>query len=253
MKKRRFLTTWAIVDAIFAIVLAYGVYLTQNKTDLIIYYGVRAANVLVIAIIAIALAALIISFALFYKNYRKKYQLKKQPKPKPEPAPAAIDVNSEGYIRGKLQYFLGLRPRLREELTECLKQMDSINEKQASLNEIRSRLDVGFLQNVADSLDKAESSIWKNLLGIINIAEIWDPKEAGDPGWAPVYDERRKSIRAGIKINDDLLKQCAILLTKGTTFANDKSLSREAENDLEATIIAINQLRDMSGITEVGQ
>ena len=249
MRKKRFVTTWAVVEVIFLAVLAGGFYLSRNKADLIIYYGVRTANALVIAVIAIALAALIISFFLFLGAYQKRYRRLRPQKPAPAPAPAQAkpDVNSEEYIRGKIEYFLGVRPRLRGELTECLNQMDSINEKQASLREVRTRIDAGFLQNVAESLDKAESSIWKNLLAIINVAEIWDPKEAGDPAWAAVYDEPRASIRSGLKLNDDLLKQCAILLTKGTAFANDKSLSREAENDLDATITVIDRLRDMGG------
>ena len=249
MKKKRFLTAWAIVSAIIVAVLLLGYYFSQNKTNLIISYGIRTANAMIVAIIAIAIVAFAISLLLFSHAYRKKYR--RAPKPKPEPAPVKLDINSEAYIREKLEYFLGVRPLLHDELTECFVQMDSIKEKQASLAEVRSRNNAGFLQTVADSLDKAESSILNNMQAIINIAEIWDPREAGNPVWKTVYDERRKSVGDRIKLNNDLLMQSAKLLTKGTTFANDKTLSNAATDDLSATIEVIDQLRHMSGVTEI--
>ena len=257
MKKRRFITAWVVVSVIILVVLLVGLVLSQNKTDLIIMLGIREANVLVLAIIIISAIALAVSFLLFLSAYRKRFlnTRKPKPKPKPEPAPAAAgtdNINSEEYIRGKLERFLDIRPQLRIELMACLTQMDSINEKQASLSQIRLNSDAGYLQVVVDSLDKVEFSIWDNLLAVINIAQIWDPKEAMDPGWVAVYDERRREIKARIDLNNDLLKQSAILMTKGTTLANDKSLSRQAEavDDLEATTKVIDQLRDMSGIPE---
>ena len=249
MEKKRILIAWIVTSAIFALILLYGFYLNQNKTDLIIYYGIKAANAMVVAIVVVAIVALLISLLLFLKNYRKQLQFR-QAALQAEPLVAKSYIQSEAYVRSRLEHFLGTKPRLHAELIECLQQMDSIGQKQASLREVRSRSNVAFLESVADSLEKAEHAIFKNLLAIINIAEIWNTKKAGDPGWSAVYDEQLKSIKAGIKLNDDLLKQCAILLTKGTTLANDKSLSREAENDLEATITVINQLRNMSGVDE---
>ena len=254
MKKRRFVTA----SVICLVGLATGLVLSRNKTDLIIVLGIRGANAFVLAIIVISAIALAVSFLLFLNVYRKRYLKAGKPKPKPkpkqnpEPAAPQASINNEEYVRGKLEHFIDIRPRLINELRACLTQMDSINEKQASLSQIRLHNDTGYLQIVTNSLDKAKLSIWNNMLAIINIAQIWDPKEAGTPGWAAVYDERRKEIKARIDLNDNLLRQCAILMTKGTTLANDKSLSRQTEavDDLEATTKVIDQLRDMSGLME---
>ena len=257
LDRKRFLTAWAVVSAIIAAVLLAGIFLGQNKTDLIVLYGIRAANIIAASMIVAPAVILAVTFLLFNRAYRKKYRPVRQPKLRPEPAPAPTpvkaDINSEGYVRGKLEHFLESRPRLREELALCLAQMDSIKDKQSALSEVRLQNDAGCLEIVSDSLDKARISIWNNLLAVINIAQIWDPKEAGEAELSDVYDERRREIRARIELNDDLLKQSAILLTKGTSFANDKSLSRQAdaEGDLAATIKVIDQLRDMSGIVEV--
>jgi uncharacterized membrane protein len=252
LNKKLFITIWVILSAVFAAILLSGFYYSQNKTGLIVMYGIRTANTMVTAIIVIAVIALVLSFLMFFNAYRKKYRPAPKARVKPEPEADVVDINNEEYIRGKLTHFADVRPRLRDELAECLSQMDSINEKQASLNEIRRRSNAGCLQLVEDSLDVAERSIWNNLQAVINIAEIWDPKEAGDPEWGNIYEKRRKSVRAYIKLNNDLLREGAILLTDGTTLANDKTQSSEgAKRELEASIETIAKLRDMSGTMEV--
>jgi len=228
--------------------LAVGLFYLQNKSELIIRYDIKTANMMIIGMILVAVLALIVINIFCIARYLKKYKIKHPPKPKSTLISVDADVNSERYIRGKIEYFLGIRPKLQDELNKCLKQMDSIKEKQASLKEVRVRNDAAFLHNVAESLDKAELSIWDNTKAIINIAEIWDEQEGKDDSWKDVFDEQRKSIMNRIGLSDDLLKQSSMLLTKGTTFANDKVSTDEAKVDLESTMEVIEQLRGKSRI-----
>jgi len=159
-------------------------------------------------------------------------------------------VNSEGYVRGQLEYFLPIRPRLTNELSTCLKQLDGIDRMQSSLKNVRARNNAPFLQVVADTLDRAEFSIKENMKAIINIAEIWNPKEAGEETWRDIYKERQKLIATIIGHNEDYLKQSAVLLTKATDLANKKAITGDGENELEATIKAIDQLGVLSGFDD---
>ena len=248
MGKKGYTVFWVIVDACLLAVLAYGLYLSRNKAELIVMYDIRSANFMVPAVIILAVVLLVLVNVLFARGYGKRYYVKPAPKPQPEPPPVKVDVNSEKYIRSQLMYFLGIRPRLREQLQACLEQIDGINKMVSSLGNVRMRRDAAFLEVAAESLDKAKVSILDNMKAVINVAEIWNPKEAGEPAWSDIYKDRLKLIAAAINLNDDYLKQSAILLTKATDLANKKALTDEGKNDLEATITVIDQLGTMGGI-----
>ena len=253
MSKKGFTVFWVIVDACLLAVLAYGIFLGRNKAELIVLYDIRTASFMVPAVIILALVLLVLVNVLFARGYGKRYRVAPPPKPKPEPAPVKIDVNSERYIRSQLMNFLGIRPRLREQLQACLEQIDGINKMESSLGNVRMRSDAAFLEVAAESLEKAKVSILENMKAIINVAEIWNPKEAGDAAWSDIYKDRLKLIAAGINLNDDYLKQSAILLTKATDLANKKGLTDEGMNDLEATIKVIDRLGTMGGVMEAKQ
>jgi len=252
LNKKHFTLFWVIIDVCLLAFLAGGLYLSQNKSELIIQYGIRTANYIIIALIVAAAVLLALVNLLCAGRYKKRYHIRRAPKPRPapEPAPARIDVNSKGYVRGQLEYFLPIRPRLATELSTCLEQLDGIAKMQSSLEKVRFRNNAPFLQVVADSLDKAEFSIRENMKAIINIAEIWNPKEAGDAAWRDIYEERQHLIATIIKHNDDYLRQSAVLLTKATDLANKKAITGDGENELAATIKAIDQLGAMSGFRE---
>ena len=252
MKKGQFIKVWLIIDICLVVFLACGLFLSQNKSWLIIQYDIRSANMTVVAMIVIAVILLVVVNLLFAKAYQKHHRPIRPPKPKPapEPAPARVDVDSKGYVRGQLEYFLPIRPRLANELSTCLKQLDGIDRMQTSLGNVRARNNAPFLQVVADTLDRAEFSIKENMKAIINIAEIWNPKEAGEETWRDIYRERQQLIATIIGHNEDYLKQSAVLLTKATDLANKKAITGDGENELEATITAIDQLGAMSGLNE---
>ena len=251
MSKKGYKVLWVVVCACLVAVLAYGLFLSRNKAELIILYDIRTANAIVPVIVVIAAVLLILANLLFAAGYRKWYRVKP-----PTPAPQAqqpgtqanVDVSSERYIRSQLMYFLGIRPRLREQLQACLEQIDGINKMVSSLSNVRMRRDAAFLEIAEESLEKAKDSILDNMKAVINVAEIWNPKEAGEPAWSDIYKDRLKLIAAAINLNDDYLKQSAILLTKATDLANKKALTDEGKNDLEATITVIDQLGTMGGV-----
>ena len=250
MNKKQFMVFWPVIDFCLLAFLAISLYLSQNKAGLIIQYNIRTANILVVALIVIAVALLIVVNLLCAARYQKRYRAKQPPKPAPAPAPVKINMDSEGYVRGQIESFIPVRPRLAAELSACLEQLDGIDRMQSSLENVRSRNNAPFLQVVADTLDKAEFSIKENMKAIINITEIWNPKEAGDAAWRDIYEERKSLIVSIIGHNEDYLKQSAVLLTKATDLANRKAVTGDGDGELEATIKAIDQLGEMSGLKD---
>ena len=254
---KRFTKGRIIIDIILFMLLALGLYLSQNKADLIVMFNIRTANAIVMALIIIAIAMLALISITHLGIFNKSYQAARRANPAPGQGQgqgqAGADVYSEGYVRERLEHFFKIRPRLHDELTQGLAQLDSIIDKQAALKEVRSRNQDGFLGTVAESLDKAKASIIINMLAIIDKAEIWNPKEAGDAAWSEIYDERRKQIHKWLNLNEELLRESARLLTKATELANDRDLasSERGKSDLLATIKAIEQLREISGLNEV--
>ena len=216
-----------------------------NKVTLIVMMGLKAANFFLgLNVAAIAILFLLGNFLVIFRGVRKLLKNK--------PVKVALTTDKENKfdpfrIRKDLSALQNGRPEFVRCLMEGITQLDNIDMKEAKLQEIRSRNDVGALKEVAESLEDAEVGICRNLSKIIDRAILIDSLEKDSPHRDSIYSENLNRIRSILDANVETLTLCDVLLTETINYLDEKNVSGDSAGEgLTAMTGAIHTLRQMS-------
>jgi hypothetical protein len=192
-----------------------------NRTWLIITVGIVAADALLRGGWALLACAFLTGSGVLFAGWRKSRRLERG---------AAYSVRfsldkeqDPAVIRGEITGLLGVRPKLKELLTQGLSQMDSMDRKQAKLKEILDRNSASSLNEVVSTLDGTEQTVCKNLVRVLNRAILWDPYEANKPGKEAIFDEHKKYIGRILDKNESILTMCDTLLAETVSYLGEKT------------------------------
>jgi hypothetical protein len=220
-----------------------------GRTRLIISIGVTATDALflitrVASGLAVA-AGLVYHIKGLLKKHKARLAAKKVENLAAFPLDKAIDTAA---IREELSRQMTERPKLSNILAQVLSQMDSMDRKQAKLNEILVRNNNSTLGEAVSTLDAAEQTLCRNTLKILNRVLLWDTLEADNPGKKALYEEHENYFRKTLATNDKILTMCDTLLVETACYLNERSSGvDDGSVELEAMTSVIRSLRGMTG------
>lgn len=246
MKKK--VLTGTIVNLILVIGLI--VLLILDRTTLIISMGVTAANLIKQGGTAALIVLLVLHNTLWVIGLLKK---EKQRLPDISLTVSSDTSYDSEQLRKELHRFARERTGLKQELTEALEQMDSMDRKQEKLLSIFKRNKEESLGEVEATIEIAEQSMFRNIARMINRAILWDPLEANKAGKEKVYQEHQKHIRYLLNQNEEMLSKCDFLLSETVSYIGDKKGGgKSGELHLDAMMEAIRSLNKIREI-ELGE
>ena len=198
---------------------------TINRTDWIIRFGIRQAD-LMITLFRILWAALavLLNLALLLGWLRQKKRRAAEPV-KLSFAPDQLLDPAD--IRRELTRFQAERPQLRELLEQGLDQLDNIARKKEKMAEILERNDVSLLSQASGALLDAEQTLCRKLVLVLNRALLCDPEEENAKRREAVYAEHAHTMQVFLTENEDVLNRCETLLTETVRYVEEKKAGRE--------------------------
>jgi len=112
-------------------------------------------------------------------------------------------------IRDQLKIIIATRPKLRQEINDCLNQLDSVKSMYDRFNQLIKSNEAEFVSGAIVGLKEIERTVCSNLKWVINssIAAEEDYSSATDK----FYDQSRERIRQVIDAND-------LIIDKGNEF-----------------------------------
>ncbi len=242
MKKRWYVILWLGVDV--ALLIAIARVLALDRVQMIIKFGVKATDSLIMTkwITWIAMALIANTLLLIgYRKLKKKQQVLKvkfnlSPEVKHDPEK----------VRQEILSFQRMRPKLNDLLERGIDQLDNIARKQDRMTEILERNQVKIFSLAQDSLKTAEQAICKKLLLVLNRALLCDPEEENLERKRRVYEENCQQMTAFLHENEDILNQCEVLLTKVVIYVEEQKVGTPPKDVEEA--IKIVHLKSFGGI-----
>ena len=225
MKKNRLILI-ALNTTLIALVIFF---LSISRSDMIIYLGVSAADILTIVFWSVIAAVFILGNGILILRILKE----KHSNSAVDVLVAQIDEKvrlSPEEIRSEIKNYTSLYPNLTNFTNALWSQMDSIDRKQENLKQIFRKNSVNNLDTVDAAVDQAEQNICRNAVKILNRITIWDPLEVNKSGKEEIYAQHRAYISKYIDSNEDILSKCDILLSETVDYINEKDSTGEAGN-----------------------
>ena len=246
---KKYLIGGGIFDAVLVILAL--LFSMVSRTELIIRIGVAGANAVVAGgwiLLGLLAVAGNTGCAVLALRRRKQQRLEASPPLLTLEQKEAADAEK---IRAELLKYQKELPALRAEISQALAQMDSMDRKQAKLQEVFARNRVQSLSEVAQTIDETEQGMFRNLTRMINRITIWDPLEADDPARAGIYRGYRGDIQSALARNEELLSMCDKLLGETVSYVDERNentmddrLQLQVMTETIQTLRNINQIRD---------
>jgi hypothetical protein len=248
--RRKTLARFIAFNLCVAAALAALLFAGANRTELIVWMGVRGAG----ASLAAARAALALAFlagnALLGRGALREARASKPARE------VSLNLNvgqnramDPPAVRQELLRVARERPRLARMLHDGALQLDSMDRKQAKLKEIlrNSSASAGFAREIPVAVDETEQLICQNLAKVLNRAVLWDPNEAGRQDKAQIYEGHLDYIARHLARNEDALNACDALLAEMLNYMDERGVGgNEGAETLAAMTEALQNLRGAS-------
>ena len=226
-----------LIEAVLLVGLLW--LLTLSRTEMIIRYGIRSADVLMVVYWAVwGLLAVGLNAAYFVGLARAKKRQSAMPIKLTFAPDKPLDPAE---IRAELTRFQAERPQLSQLLVQGVDQLDNIARKQAKMAELIERNDVSLLSQAQGALASAEQTLCRKLVLVLNRALLCDPQEANPRRREAVFAEHARTIQVFLTENEDVLNRCETLLTQTVRYVEEKKAGRE-DMDLQVMTDVIRSL-----------
>ncbi len=212
-----------VVEALLLVALLWV--LAINRTDWIICFGIRQADLLILLCrIGWVVLAVGLNLLLLVPRLRTRRQCTLDAARIHFAPDRALDPEE---LRAELTRFQAERPQLKEMLQQGLDQLDNIARKKQKMAELLERNDVTLLGQASAALADAEQTLCRKLALVLNRALLCDPKEENARRREAVYAEHARTMQVFLNENEDVLNRCETLLTETVRYVEEKKAGRE--------------------------
>lgn len=193
-----------------------------KKADMVIYLGVTVADILPVVFWILILLLFAVGNLLMVRRILIKRKIMAEANIPDIQFTGTSELSPDEVRRELIKYKPG-RPKLSGRIDTVLEQMDSMDRKQAKLQQIFSQNKVETLHEVEQVVDQAEQAMCRNNVKILNRVILWDPLEWNKAGKEQIYAQHTAYIEKYIGINEDILSKCDILLSETVDYVNEKN------------------------------